>query len=155
MALITDQENKVKKAKSLLLSEIIDICEYQEIKEDCQAKISNFKTSQLQQGRTKEERKKIEKTIKKALENLRDIIRLYEDSDVDHKRTIIATLFPNKWLFDGKKHRTGGMSEGAELIYMRNKELQNKKTGNKVLKNSISGMVPRAGIEPARFPIGV
>ena len=47
------------------------------------------------------------------------------------------------------------MSEGAELIYMRNKELQNKKTGNKVLKNSISGIVPRAGIEPARFPTGV
>ncbi|WP_097132298.1 recombinase family protein [Pedobacter xixiisoli] len=155
LALITDQEKKVKKAKSLLLAEIIDISEYQEIKNECEANAATYRTSQTQHTRTTEERKEIEKTIKKALENLRDIIRLYEDSDVDHKRTIIATLFSNKWLFDGKKHRTGRMSEGAEFIYMRNKELQNKKTGDKVLKNSISGMVPSAGIEPARFPIGV
>ena len=69
-------------------------------------------------------------------------------SDVNQKRTIIATLFPNKWLFDGKKHRTGRMSEAAEFIYMTNKELQNKKTGKKVLKNSISGMVPNDIVDP-------
>jgi site-specific DNA recombinase len=155
LVLITDQEKKVKKAKSLLLAEIIDISEYQEIKNECEAKAASYRTRQTQHSRTTEERNKIEKTIKKALENLKNIIQLYEDSDVDHKRTIIATLFSDKWLFDGKKHRTGRMSEGAEFIYMRNKELQNKKTGNKVLKNSISGMVPSAGIEPARFPIGV
>ncbi len=155
LALITDQEKKIKKAKNLLLSEIIDIDEYQIIKKECELKITDYKARQTQHTRTNEEKKKIENIIKKALSNLRDIILLYKDADVDHKRTIIATLFPNKWLFDGKKHRTGRMSEAAEFIYMTNKELQNKKTGNKVLKNSISGMVPRAGIEPARFPIGV
>jgi len=82
----------------------------------------------------------------KYLENLRNIIQLYEDSNIDHKRITISTLFSNKWLFDGKKHRTGRMNEAAEFIYMINNELQNKKTVNKVLKNSISGMVPNLRI---------
>jgi hypothetical protein len=43
------------------------------------------------------------------------------------------------------------MSDGAELIYMRNKELQNKKTGNKILKNSIPGMVPSVIVDPNRL----
>ncbi|WP_138765762.1 hypothetical protein [Pedobacter xixiisoli] len=137
--------------KLIGLSTKIDISEYQEIKNECEANAASHRMRQTQHTRTNEERKEIEKTIKKALENLRNIIRLYEDSDVDHKRTIIATLFSNKWLFDGKKHRTGRMSEGAELIYMRNKELQNKKTGNKILKNSIPGMVPNETVDPNRL----
>jgi len=43
------------------------------------------------------------------------------------------------------------MSEAAEFIYMTNKELQNKKTGNKVLKNYISGMVPNDIVDPNRL----
>lgn len=92
-ALITDQEKKMKKAKNLLLADIIDINEYQEIKSECDANVKSFKTRQTQHTRTIEERKKIEKIVKKALENLGSLIQLYEDSDVDHKRTIIATLF--------------------------------------------------------------
>jgi len=97
-------------------------------------KVDSYQTRQTQRSQTAEERDNIEKVIKKTLENFRNIIQLYKGSNIYHKRTVVATLFFNRWLFDGKKHRTDRMSEGEEFICMKNKELQNKKTGNKVIK---------------------
>jgi hypothetical protein len=48
-------------------------------------------------------------------------------SDVNGKRYLVRILFPEKIIYDDGIHRTLGMNKVAQLIYLKNKELQFKK----------------------------
>lgn len=45
-------------------------------------------------------------------------------------------LYPEKLTFDGALYRTTSMNKTADLIYLKNKELQVKKRRKSVLKSS-------------------
>jgi len=52
---------------------------------------------------------------------------LYLEGENDEKRKIIGSIFPEKWTYDGIKHRTGKENLGMELIYLLNNKLEQKK----------------------------
>ena len=70
--------------------------------------------------------------------------------DIQEKCYIIGSIF-GKYIISENLSRTTIINEAALLIYQINKGLGSKKA--RVRTNS--GLVPRAGIEPARFPTGV
>jgi site-specific DNA recombinase len=78
---------------------------------------------------------------------------LYSKGDIEAKRHIISSIFPEKWTIIENKGRTGKVNLAAQLIYNINSLLSHKKTGVRTKTNS--GLVPSAGVEPARFPTGV
>ncbi len=62
--------------------------------------------------------------------------------------SLLGSVYPEKWVFDGETHRTPEVNEAALLIYHINRKLRHKKTGVKTSENFHSGDVPRKGLEP-------
>lgn len=91
--------NKLSFARNKFLSEIIDDDEYLEIKRECKERIS----------RVEEELNKslvpqisnIDKLLEQALETLQNIGKHYQEGEIETKRAIIGSIFPEKLEFDG------------------------------------------------------
>ncbi len=67
------------------------------------------------------------------------------------KTVYIGSIFAEKFTISENQGRTAIINEAELLIYQIKSKLENKKTGIR----TNPGLVPRAGIEPARFPTGV
>ena len=80
----------------------------------------------------------------------------YIDSDIEQKRLLIGSIFPEKFQFDNKKVRTADINPILLKIASINKGLKGNKKRDKSKKNDLSQSVQKAGLEPARalLPIG-
>jgi len=142
---IETANNRIAKARTLLLSDDIEAADYRLIKREEELNIVKYEAKIVD----------VEEILYRALENLKKLDLLYLEGENDEKRKIIGSIFPEKWTYDGIEHRTGQENLGMELIYLLNNKLEHKKTGVKTSKSDYSGQVPSAGVEPARFPTGV
>ena len=97
----------------------------------------------------------IDNLVYKAFENLKKLDLLYLNADIGHQRDIIGSIFPEKWSFDGLIHRTGKLNAAVELIYLINSTSSKNQSRVRTKIRPNHGFVPRAGVEPARFPTGV
>ncbi|MEQ7800049.1 recombinase family protein [Pedobacter sp. ASV1-7] len=139
--LITLQNNRITKARELLLTDIISGKEYQEIKKECDDKIVRAEAELKQLNNRDTEDLDIEGLADLATKNLQKLSQFYSDADSDIKRLIIGSVYPEKWVFDGESHRTTKINQAAELIYQINNKLRHKKTGVKFLEKFHSGEV--------------
>jgi site-specific DNA recombinase len=135
---IADSTNRMDKARELLLNDELDAGEYRRIKEEANEKIIRLEV-QLKEVMVQNSNflniRPIAESAIKSLENL-DIF--WDESDVEGKRYLVGMLFPEKLTFDGGVHRTQKMNEAAELIYLKNKELREKKMGQKSSEMTLS-----------------
>lgn len=152
---ITESNNRITKARELLLNDNIDPEDYKLIKKESEEKITKLE-AQLSDFNSKSIISiNIEALIYKAVENLEKLELLYLNADIKAKRQIIGSIFPEKWTFDGMKHRTGKVNTAVDLIYQISSAFSNKKNRTRTQMGTESGFVPSAGVEPARFPTGV
>jgi len=76
---------------------------------------------------------------------------LYKQINVNQKRHLIGSIFPEKLCFDGLVYRTEKINEAAALIYLINNKIQAKKNRTKLDFSSLSDSVAGAGLEPTTF----
>lgn len=65
---------------------------------------------------------------------MENLANLYQQGDLQTKRTIGCLIFPQKVEFDGKSLQTPRMNIVAQCIYQYNNGLGNKKTDIRELK---------------------
>lgn len=90
----------------------------------------------------------INKLLRKNLKKLIGIDKQYERGDVEEKRTILSSMFPENLLFDGNLHRTHRLNSAIYLIYVKNNKLDNKKKGTSLPFLDLSQEVGLQGLEP-------
>ena len=152
---ISEQNNLLTKIRALLLSDDIDIEDYKIMKSKCEEKIVRFE-AQLKELKNKAGVKSdINEIVDEALLRLKNLMELYSNGDIEEKRYIIGSIFPEKWTIVKNKGRTGKVNLAALLIYQINNMLGHKKAEVRAKIRTNSGLVPGAGVEPARFPTGV
>ncbi|WP_082564265.1 recombinase family protein [Flavobacterium sp. Root420] len=142
---IKDYENRLSKARDMLMTNQIDALDYREIKSDygdtlarLQAKYSGLNT----------DHENIEILLNKGIENLLRIHSIYDNSQFVECRDLIGSIFPENLIFDGIGFRTTRVNEAVQLMYLINKQLdQNKKETNQNISN-LSLMVGDEGFEP-------
>ena len=71
----------------------------------------------------------IKDLVASALKKVANIDRRYENGDIEEKREIIGSMFPDFLSFDGTRHRTARLNSAVALIYQNNSKLQGKKMG--------------------------
>ncbi|WP_091211867.1 recombinase family protein [Mucilaginibacter gossypiicola] len=152
---ITEQNHRMTRLREMLLSDTIDSADYKLMKTECETKTSSLEADLADLSSFYEADIDIENLIENAVNKLKDLIYLYRSADIKGKQFIIGSIFSKKWRFSEMKGRTAEVNEAAALIYHINNTLQQKKTGVKTNYRDYSGKVPRAGVEPARFPTGV
>jgi site-specific DNA recombinase len=51
-----------------------------------------------------------------AVDNLKNLPEFYAIADSDTKRVIVGSIYPEKWIFDGEKHRTPEINETVPYL---------------------------------------
>lgn len=123
--IIDEQNKRVSKARDLLLAGDLEPDDYKIIKTESETKIRTLEEELLLLN---EEREDISKYLKKCSYLLTNLSEIYLNSEIEVKRKIIGSMFPQKISFDGMNYRTPKINEALSVISLINKQLSvNKK----------------------------
>ncbi len=142
---INEQNGRLTKARELLLTEAIDISDYKAIKTECERKLNLL---EIKLASTTPQQDDIEQYIDKALYNLAHLDERYEKADIQTKREIIGSIYPEKIEFSESTYRTSRINEAVSLIYKLDAAFRENKKGQISIKTDLSCQVASTGIEP-------
>jgi site-specific DNA recombinase len=145
---ITALNNKITKARELLLNDDIEPTDFRAVKMEAEREITvlESKISDLQVN--KMTLAEVDKTIDSALINLTNLKNIYCDSDNYARRNLIGSIFPEKFTIEDLQVRTAKPSEVFQFIYLINSKLSgNKKGTNDNFYRLSQGVIP-LGFEP-------
>ena len=143
---INEQNSRLAKARELLLSDAIDSADYKAIKTECERKLHLLEARLSSTAIPKNEN--IEAVIEKALYNLAHIDDLYQQADINSKRRIIGSIYPEKLQFENNSYRTTRINEAVLLICKLEAVLGETKTGQNIDLVGLSEEVMVSGVEP-------
>jgi site-specific DNA recombinase len=139
-------------ARNKLLSGVIDDDDYLQIKAECKEKINDLELL-LSKDDSESKIVNIDNLVKEALKSIVNIGKVYKEGEIETKRSIVGSIFPEKIAFDGKQCRTARMNVVAKYIFQSFSTLCDKKNRKNEINFHFSGLVPRAGVEPAHLAI--
>jgi site-specific DNA recombinase len=95
-------------------------------------------------------KQEIFKLYKDGLKSMENFNKQYIDSDIEQKRLLIGSIFPEKFQFDNKKVRTADINPILLKIASINRGLKGNKKRDKSKKIDLSRLVLKMGLEPIR-----
>lgn len=144
---INKLNERIGKARDMLLAGDLDPADYRIIKAECKDKINRLE-AKLAEATHTFTTVSIDKIIEKAVSSLSQLDILYTKANVTGKRQIISSIYPEKLCFDGLQYRTSRINDAVNLIYQINNELRAKKDRKSSDVLRLSGRVAPTGIEP-------
>ena len=75
----------------------------------------------------------IQPMVINAIKTLCSLPRLYQTATIEDKRYLVETIFNGMLIYDKDGYRTTNLNPIAEITYLKNKELQGHKKGEKYL----------------------
>jgi site-specific DNA recombinase len=134
---IQEFEGKLVYIRELLSSKQIEPEDFREMKSDYRMKIERLeaKLSGLTHNYSD---LNVEDLIDKGINALLQLDHIYEVAEMDKKRDIISSMFPEKLHFENNSLRTGRVNEAVKHIYMANKALALNKKGQSRIKSTLS-----------------
>ncbi len=145
---IQKQNDRLAKARELLLSSVLEGKEYKIIKSEAEEQLLKLEARLIDATNQRQSSIDVESMVEKAVSILYNLDETYQKADINQKRDIIGSIYPEKLVFSENNCRTGKINEVAALIYHINSELGNKKAGTSDEKSSKFRLVPKMGLEP-------
>lgn len=127
---IDKQEQRLKNARALMLDGEIKPEEYREMKIEIEETLSRLKAEGNQLKEAKED---YGQQIEFCIHLLSNLDRFYNSADLDTKRKIVGSIFPEKLVYDKNKYRTPRINEVVGL-------LSNEKNGGKSKRHAFYGV---------------
>src|SRR5690554_2725319 len=97
----------------------------------------------------------IKDLVASALKKVANIDRRYENGDIEERRLIVSSMFPDFLEFDGTQHRTPRLNSAIALIYQNVSKLRSKKNGTSLSFLDLSQDVIPLGFEPRTHTLKV
>jgi site-specific DNA recombinase len=138
---------KLSKAREYLFAEKIDADDYKITKIECKERIEELE-EELTRQMAEEKNSNIRNRLDIALKALTQLSLLYKNGDIETKRSVIGSIYPEKLEFDGSIYRTQRINVIANAIFLINSNLQNKKSRTNESFSHLSGLVAKTGVEP-------
>jgi site-specific DNA recombinase len=145
---ITIFNNRLTKARELLLNGDIDGNDYKTIKAEAESNINALEGKIADLSADFMKTGEVERVVDNAVDTLMKLDVIYSKSDNNDQRKIIGSIFPEKFTFENLKDRTAKVSDACKVIYLINSQLQSKKRGTKKNFSSLSHQVILLGLEP-------
>ena len=146
---ISDLNDRITKARELLLSSDIDGTDYKTIKTDCESKIAVLEAKLADIPLNVMTVSDVIEVLDRAIEKLTLIDVIYWQSEPDIQKEIIVSMFPEKFRFEDLKHRNIKVAFLYQLIYQINSKLGVKKQRANENFFRLPSEAPEAGLEPA------
>ena len=140
--------DRLSKARELLLEGDIDAGDYRAIKVECEEKLNRLEAQLAEATTHTKATMSIDKLLDKAVSTLSQLDVIYSQADVTRKREIISSIYPEKLSFDGYQYRTPRINEAVQIIYQINNNLHKTKNRKSEDFFHLSGQVAATGIEP-------
>ena len=138
--------NKLSKARTLLLTSDIDPKDYRTMKTEIEEKLVRFEARLTEMTTSVSSPVNLEKILDKAVHALSNIDIVYNGSDTNQKREIIGSIYPEKLVFSESGYRTTKINEAAALIFQINSDLEQGKSRTFSDFSQKFGLVPGAGV---------
>jgi site-specific DNA recombinase len=100
---IKELEEKLSYIRDLLSSKQIEPADFREMKSEYSTKLEKL---EVKLSATKHDEINIKSLLDKGVNNLLKLDYLYEIADIEKKREIISSIYPEKLTFDGNDFRT-------------------------------------------------
>ncbi|MDT0641557.1 recombinase family protein [Zunongwangia sp. F363] len=142
---LQEENNKLSKARELLLCGEIEAVDYRMMKADAEKTINRIEAKLTS---TITDTHNIEPLWDKAISNLSQLDSLYESGSTIQKRKIIGSIFPEKLTFDGFKYRTIRVNEAIQYIMLIDRDLNENKNGTNSSFLNLSHKVTPEGFKP-------
>ena len=84
-----------------------------------------------------------------GIDNLLKLDYIYQEGEIEKKREVIGSMYPEKLTFDGDRLRTSRINEAARIIYTLDKGLKENERGQSGNIPTLSSQVGTTGFEPA------
>ena len=137
----------------MLFSKEIEPTDYRESKAyyekqimELEAKLSGLPVNNFQN---------IDPLLDKALENLGQLDKLYENGTMEQKRKIIGSIFPEKLIFDGEHYRTARVNEAVRVLFAIDEAFHQKENGTSLSLEDLPHQVIPLGLEPRTHTLKV
>lgn len=143
---IEDFNQKIEVAREMMLDDEIAPAEYRKIKELANNEINLLESDLFRIEETP--KINIKPIVEKAFKLFSEIDKLYEKSNLEQKKLIIQSIFPQKIDYKSEIGRTQKSNFLASTIYLKNSELRPKKKGQNHSKMSLSHTGWLMGLEP-------
>jgi site-specific DNA recombinase len=142
---INSLNDKLAKARELLLNGDIDGVDYKAVKTENEVRVVALeaKLSELAAGPKRIDN--IEPIVNQAITRLTQLDAIYCKSDTSNKRELIGSMYPEKFTFEELQHRTARTSDLYSCIYLINNELGVKKRGQATDFRACPLWLPRLG----------
>ncbi|WP_198293523.1 recombinase family protein [Algoriphagus resistens] len=142
-------EQKISKSRDLMIDEKLDVEDYRIVKRNCEQQIERLeaKGTKIESFLAQD----IPEKVKKALEMAERLDLFFESANLEIKRKMIGSIFPENIVFDGTQHRTARVNEFCSAIYLINRMIVFKKIGPKSNFSTLDRFVGLPGLEPGLF----
>ncbi len=143
---IKEYEDKPSYIRELLSSRQLEPADFREMKAEYTTKLEKL---EAKLSATNHDKLDFNGLLTKGVNNLLKLDYVYETGDIEKKREVISSMYPEKMTFDGFSVRTNRINEVARLIYSMDVgsiENKNRTSGN---NSSLSCEVGMARFELA------
>ncbi|QNL50330.1 recombinase family protein [Olivibacter sp. SDN3] len=144
---IEEQEAILSNARKKLMKDEIDGNDFKIIKMECNEELKKQEALLADLPIKSQNIKTIETLLDKVVETYSNIDKHYMGADIEGKRRIIGSMYPENLCFDGTRHRTARLNEALSLILLINSELESIKKGKDSFNLNLSPEVARRGIK--------
>ena len=143
---IKELEDKLSYIRELLSSKQIEPEDFREMKSDYTSMVEKL---EAKLSGCNNDNVNIKSLLDKGIDNLLGLDYIYENADIDKKREVISSMFPEKLHFENSSLRTGRVNEAVKYIYIINSNLSENKKGQNGNSSNLSSQVGKTGFEPA------
>lgn len=122
----------------------LDSTDYRKIKSDCERQISILEGKLMQLSANTF---RIGPLLQKALSNVAHLPELYQNADIQDKRAIISSMFPENLAFAGSQHRTTRLNEAIRVFNALKADFWVKNKGKPTKNSDLPSVVAGSRIE--------
>ncbi len=145
---IKELEDKLSYARDLLSSKQIEPEDFRVMKSDYSSKVEKL---EAKLRGLSDNNMNIKNLLDKGIDNLLKLDYIYETADIDKKREVISSMFPEKLHFENNSLRTSRINEAVSFIYLIDSDLGGNKKGQIKNKFDLSCKVGVARFELTTF----
>jgi site-specific DNA recombinase len=145
LAQIKELEERISYARDLLSSRKIEPDDFREMKTEYTCKLERL---EAKLNACSHDEVDIKHLLSTGISNLLKLDYIFTEGDIEQKRELISSMYPENLTFDGFRLRTSRINEAVRLIYLIDNKLGGNKKGQSGNESALSCQVGMAGFEP-------
>ena len=145
LAQVAQVEDKVAYIEELVSSKQLAPADFRDMKSKYAEQLERLKARLA----AREEDQDTPGLLDAGIDNLLKLDYIYQDGEIEKKREVIGSMYPEKLTFDGERLRTTRINEAARIIYTLDKAFSENEKGQSGNIPALSSQVGMTGFEPA------